>query len=116
MEDFESQAKLFKALNHPARLAILALLRGGEACVCHLEAGLGYRQAYISQQLMVLKEAGFVQDRREGWNVFYRVTQPGVFRVIDAAQAIAAGEGRSARLPEPVRLGNCACPRCAPVV
>jgi DNA-binding transcriptional ArsR family regulator len=113
MENFEAQAKLFKALRHPARLAILALLRGGEACVCHLEAGLGYRQAYISQQLMALKEAGLVQDRREGWNIFYRVTQPGVFEVIDAAQAIVSRQGTNMYLPQAGRLENCACPRCA---
>ncbi|MEW6406696.1 MAG: permease [Chloroflexota bacterium] len=45
-------------LMHPARLGILDLLREGEACVCHMEAVFGYRQAYISQQLMVLRDAG----------------------------------------------------------
>jgi DNA-binding transcriptional ArsR family regulator len=41
-----------------------------------MEAHLGYRQDYISQQLMVLREAGLIQDRRDGWNVFYRVSEP----------------------------------------
>jgi ArsR family transcriptional regulator len=106
--------RLFKALMHPARLAILDLLRAGEACVCHMEAALGYRQAYISQQLMVLREAGLVQDRREGWNVFYRVTQPEVFAIIDAASSATSGEGANgARPPQPARLANCPCPHCA---
>jgi DNA-binding transcriptional ArsR family regulator len=44
----------FKALAHPVRLQILDMLRSGEVCVCHMETALGKRQAYISQQLMVL--------------------------------------------------------------
>ncbi|MEK7328155.1 MAG: metalloregulator ArsR/SmtB family transcription factor, partial [Chloroflexota bacterium] len=88
MNNYEPEAKLFKVLMHPVRLAILNVLRDGEACVCHLEAALGYRQAYISQQLMVLREAGLVEDRREGWNIYYRVAKPEVFAVIDAAQGV----------------------------
>jgi DNA-binding transcriptional ArsR family regulator len=61
-DSYDSQVKLFKALMHPARLAILNVLRTGEACVCHMEAALGYRQAYLSQQLMVLRDAGLVDD------------------------------------------------------
>ena len=57
-QPYEAQAQWLKVLTHPARLAILNILRDGEHCVCHMEAHLGYRQAYISQQLMVLREAG----------------------------------------------------------
>ena len=106
---YDSQVKLFKALMHPARLAILDVLRTGEACVCHMEAALGYRQAYLSQQLMVLREAGLVDDRREGWNVYYRVTKPDLFAVIDAARS-TVGERKGWSLT-PVR-GSCACPHC----
>ena len=88
MASCEESAKLFKALMHPARLEILENLRDGEHCVCHMEAALGYRQAHISQHLSVLREAGLVQDRRDGWNVYYRVVQPQVFAVLDAAQAM----------------------------
>ena len=84
---FEDLAGLFKVLMHPARLAILEILRGGEQCVCHMEAVLGLRQAYISQQLMVLRQAGLVTDRRDGWNIFYQVIRPEVYEVLDAAPA-----------------------------
>lgn len=70
---------LFKALAHPTRLAIIELLRGGELCVCNLERALGCRQAYVSQQLTVLRDAGIVSDRRAGWRIYYRVTLPVVF-------------------------------------
>jgi DNA-binding transcriptional ArsR family regulator len=109
----EAEARLFKALMHPARLAILDILRGGEACVCHLEAALSYRQAYISQQLMVLRDAGLVQDRRDGWNVFYHVIQPQVFAILDAARLATAQSGpSSAGRKAAGRLENCACPNC----
>lgn len=108
MNDYDSQAKLFKALNHPVRLAILDVLRDGEACVCHLEAALGYRQAYISQQLMALRDTGLVQDRRDGWNVFYHVAKPDVFMVMDAARGLF---GR-ARPMYTIKMPNCPCPHC----
>jgi ArsR family transcriptional regulator len=106
---YDSQVKLFKALMHPARLAILEVLRTGEACVCHLEAALGYRQAYLSQQLMVLREAGLVGDRRDGWNVYYQVTKPELFAVIDAAHSTV---GENKRLSLSPVIGSCACPHC----
>ena len=107
--NYDSQAKLFKVLMHPARLAILDVLGTNEACVCHLEAALGYRQAYLSQQLMVLREAGIVDDRRDGWNVYYRVLKPGVLNVMDAARQ-ALGERKRADVP--AILDTCTCPHC----
>lgn len=113
MSDFESTARLFKTLMHPARLEILDILRGGEACVCHMEAVLGYRQAYISQQLMVLREAGLIQDRREGWNMYYRVVRPGVYAVIDAAQQAQGGARPRSRLKSTQAAPRCTCPKCS---
>ena len=84
MDDYLQLAQLMKTLAHPARLAILDLLRDGEVCVCHLEAALHQRQAYISQQLALLRDAGLVEDRREGWRIYYHVTLPQVFEIIDA--------------------------------
>ncbi|MFN8596689.1 MAG: metalloregulator ArsR/SmtB family transcription factor [Anaerolineae bacterium] len=114
MSDFESSAKLFKTLMHPARLEILDVLRDGEHCVCHIEAALGYRQAYISQHLMVLREAGLVQDRRDGWNIFYRVVQPAVYAVIDAALRTMS-ESKTAVRRKSTQVVSCTCPTCQPL-
>lgn len=111
MENYEPQAKLFKVLMHPVRLAILDILRNGEECVCHMEAVLGLRQAYISQQLMVLREAGLVKDRRDGWNIFYRVIRPEIFAVLDAALEITGKD--HVRLPVIQVLQSCPCPKCS---
>ena len=111
MEPFEAEAQFFKLLMHPARLAILNELRKDEACVCHLEAMLGYRQSYISQHLMVLREAGVLQDRREGWNIFYHVTRPEIYQVMDTVSQMMGANGkvhRAARAPQ----APCLCPKC----
>lgn len=108
IQPFEAQAQIFKVLTHPARLAIIEILRDGEHCVCHMEAHLGLRQAYISQQLAVLREGGLIQDRRDGWNIFYRVVDTRIFEVLDSVQRIT---GQA--LPEMPRAGiHCSCPRC----
>lgn len=113
MESYTQQAKLFKTLMHPTRLAILQILRDGEECVCHMEATLGLRQAYISQQLIVLRETELIQDRRDGWNIFYRVTRPEIYSIIDAANALL-GEttARERQLTPRKRPEACECPKC----
>jgi len=79
MDSYETQSDILKALSHPTRLAILDILRDGEQCVCHMEATLKLRQAYISQQLMILKDAGLVEARRDG------LSRPGVPQISSAA-------------------------------
>ncbi len=108
-QPYEAQAQLLKVLTHPARLAILNILREGEHCVCHMEAHLGFRQAYISQQLIVLREAGLIQDRRDGWNVFYHVTEPRIFDVLAAVeQMVGPIQDHSPHRSEVA----CPCPKC----
>lgn len=116
-DQYEPQAKLFKTLMHPGRLAILDILRDGEERVCHMEALLGFRQAYLSQQLSVLREAGLVEVRRDGWNIFYRVIEPGVFAVLDAAASVAGQAKRpnTRSAARRARVANCRCPKCSPV-
>lgn len=110
MEKYKHQAALFKALMHPARLAILDILRDGEECVCHMEAVLGYRQAYISQHLSVLREAGLVQDRRDGWNVFYKVIKPDIYTALDITRALS---GEPKRKERTMPVSPCPCPKCS---
>ncbi len=108
LSPFTPQAQLFKILTHPARLAILNILREGEHCVCHMEAHLGLRQAYLSQQIAVLREAGLITDRRDGWNIFYHVVDPNIYTVLDAIQALVV----SANIPQQNIIVNCPCPKC----
>lgn len=106
MPDYARIADLFKAAAHPVRLQILDLLRGGgEVCVCHMEAALGRRQAYVSQQLMILREAGLVQARKDGLRTYYRLVDARAASVLEAV----FGPAQSPAQP----LEDCPCPRCA---
>jgi len=119
MDGYERTAEIFKVLGHPVRLQIVQVLRQEEACVCHLEALLGQRQAYISQHLMKLRDAGLVVDRREGLNVFYSLAHKNtITALLDAAHSTAHKvEGRAVDFDDP-RSGlevGCTCPKCQPV-
>lgn len=103
---YDEGAALFRAMGHPVRLQILNMLRGGEVCVCHMEAAFGKRQAYISQQLMVLREAGLIAARKDGLKVFYRLADPRVDALVEMALGLQ-------HVGEPETLDNCACPHCA---
>ncbi|MGA7194005.1 MAG: metalloregulator ArsR/SmtB family transcription factor [Anaerolineales bacterium] len=110
MDAYEIQSNLLKALSHSTRLAILDILRDGEQCVCHMEATLNLRQAYISQQLMILKQAGLVETRRDGLNLYYRVIMPEIFDVLDTLSSVT---GVTAKLPKHKHANaNCPCPKC----
>lgn len=63
-------------LSDATRRTILALLAvEGELCVCELEAALDLIQPVVSRQLAVLRDAGWVDGRREGRRMFYRLTE-----------------------------------------
>ncbi|MCD6303025.1 MAG: helix-turn-helix transcriptional regulator [Anaerolineae bacterium] len=112
---YRAQAKLFRALAHPARLWILDILACQEACVCHLTAVLGQRQPYVSQQLAILREAGLVTDRRDGTLVYYRLADKELADLLERAKALARELSDGELIFPPVSKGpvaNCPCPRC----
>ncbi len=100
-----------KVIGHPARWQIINLLRSGEECVCHLTVALAQRQAYVSQQLMFLRRAGVIVDRKEGLRVYYQVRDRRVFDLMDEAGKIVGYEGKAEEEHPPI-LANCPCPRC----
>jgi DNA-binding transcriptional ArsR family regulator len=109
----EEISKLFRNLGKPSHLKILLAIGSGEACVCHLEAATGWRQAYISQQLMVLRSEGLVVSRREGRNIYYRLNNTDILDLIYKAGGINGAldvETAQGWLSEP--LPNCTCPHC----
>jgi ArsR family transcriptional regulator len=64
---------LFKALADATRLRILALLVGGEICVCEMHGALKLPQPTVSRHLAYLRRAGLVETRREGLWIHYRL-------------------------------------------
>lgn len=82
------KAEFFKALAHPLRIRILDCLRTGEKTVNELSEFLGVEPANVSQQLAVLRFRNIVSGRKAGSNVFYSVSDPGLFRLLDVAREI----------------------------
>lgn len=71
----------WKALGDETRLAIVAILRDGECCVCELNDALEVSQPLLSFHLRVLKEAGLITDRREGRWVYYSLDRDAVVQL-----------------------------------
>ena len=105
------------AIASPQRIAILIAIGTGEACVCHLETALGWRQAYISQHLMSLRKADILLDRREGRYVFYRLKDASLLDLITASARLSGLSAESvSSLINTQFHPSCECPQCAPVL
>lgn len=92
-----SAENFFSALADPTRLRCLLLLTSeGELCVCELTHSLDVSQPKISRHLAMLRDAGIVNDRREGLWIHYRVNPdlaPWARGILDtASQANAAAK------------------------
>ncbi|MCD4738645.1 MAG: metalloregulator ArsR/SmtB family transcription factor [Anaerolineae bacterium] len=101
---YKEAADVFQLLSHPVRLHILDELRRGEACVCHLQAVLQRPQAYVSQHLGVLRAAAVVEGQRDGLNIYYRIVDDRLLRLL----VEALGPAQDAR-----SVPICPCPSCA---
>jgi ArsR family transcriptional regulator len=100
---------VLESVSTPARVKILLAIGIGEACVCHLEALLGFRQAYISQQLMSLRESGIISARREGKYIYYRLEKPEALELIRMAARLTGLPDNALVVTEHTA---CECPRC----
>lgn len=113
----EQIAAPLEAIASPQRIAILLGIGKGEACVCHLEAMLSWRQAYISQHLMALRKADILTDRREGRYVFYRLKDTSLLDLITtSARLIGFSTETISTLIAPQKNPSCECPQCASVL
>ena len=67
---------LFKALAHPARIAIIQQLLKMDTCFCgELACELGLAQSTISQHLLELKKAGLIKGTVEGVSICYCIDE-----------------------------------------
>lgn len=63
MGTHQENAKVFKALCDPKRLAILEQLRSGEKCACVLQEPLDLTQSGLSYHMKILCDSGLVASR-----------------------------------------------------
>jgi DNA-binding transcriptional ArsR family regulator len=82
------KAEFFKALAHPLRISILDALREGEKTVAEISEEFKVEQANASQQLAVLRHKNIITARKAGANVYYSVSDPSIFKLLDAARDI----------------------------
>ena len=83
-----ARAEIFKALGHPARLAMVAALGKGERCVGELRELVGSDMSTVSKHLTVLRSAGLVETDKRGKQVFYSLKLPctlGFLNCVDKA-------------------------------
>jgi DNA-binding transcriptional ArsR family regulator len=85
---------LFKVLANDTRIRLLHhLIRSGESTVTDLARTLGMRPQAVSNQLQRLSDTGVATSRREGNNVYYRVTNGCVAPLLDRALCLMEDDG-----------------------
>jgi ArsR family transcriptional regulator len=101
--------RTFKALSDQTRLRIFLLLAKRDLCVCELMFILRMSQSRISHQLRLLRDAGLVEDKREGRWIIYSLPQ----RVRDSDELLLRWlsgpepAGSEEALRDMERLGGC---------
>ena len=87
---YQEQAKVFKALCDPKRLAILEQLRSGEKCACVLQEPLELTQSGLSYHMKILCDSGLVVSRQEGKWTHYRLSESGRRRALALLEELTA--------------------------
>jgi DNA-binding transcriptional ArsR family regulator len=115
-----------KALAHPGRLRLLAMLRAGDLCVCQMTAVLEFAASTVSSHLRDLRRAGLLTERKSGKWVHYHLVTTGpladlvreALRLVDADERLrqdtrAVDDIRRIPLETFCRVGGTARPRTA---
>ena len=90
-DELEQAAGCYKAMGHPARLAILHLLQDEECCVCDLANILDQPVSTVSQHLKTLKTVGLLRSRQEGKLVFYSLGMSGILTNLGIGRLVVEG-------------------------
>lgn len=77
---FSMHAEVCKTLANPKRLEIIYALKEGELSVGELVKKLGIPKANISQHLAILRQRRVLVSRREGVNIYYRISNPKIVK------------------------------------
>ncbi|RLI63109.1 MAG: ArsR family transcriptional regulator [Candidatus Asgardarchaeum californiense] len=77
------EVDVFKALADPTRLKILEFVQNGEKCICEIIPVTGKSQPNVSQHLKVLKNAGLIDERKDGTRVMIKASNNEIYKTID---------------------------------
>jgi ArsR family transcriptional regulator len=97
--------KVIKGLAHRSRLLMVQAIGRGEACVGDLQQVVGSDMSTVSKHLSVLKNAGIVEDRKAGLQVFYRLRIPCIADFVHCIGAVMSG--KPPKLPPELLPSNC---------
>lgn len=82
------EVDIFKALADPTRLKILECVKDGEKCICEIIPYTGKSQPNVSQHLKILKNAGIVDERKDGTKVMIKISNEEIYNIIDKMKRI----------------------------
>jgi ArsR family transcriptional regulator len=88
MKIYELQAEVSKTMAHPLRLAILHSLKDGEKTVNQLTELTGASQSNVSQHLALMRQRDIVLTRKEGSNIYYRVSSSKISQACDMVREV----------------------------
>lgn len=97
-EAYKIRAQIIKAMAHPSRLMIIDELSKGERCVCDLQQVVGADMSTVSKHLAVMRNAGIVEDRKAGLQVFYRLRVPCILQFFGCVEAVRSDREAALRL------------------
>ncbi len=78
-----SEVEIFKALADSTRLKILECIKDEEKCICEVIPYTGKSQPNVSLHLKVLKQAGLVNERKDGTRIMLSIADKNIFKLID---------------------------------
>lgn len=96
MNTYQENAKVFKALCDPKRLAILEQLRSGEKCACVLQEPMELTQSGLSYHMKILCDSGLVESRQDGKWTHYKLSRSGRDRVVSLLMQITTPDADQA--------------------
>ena len=81
-----SEIEIFKSLADSTRLKILECIKNKEKCICEVIPYTGKSQPNVSIHLKILKNAGLVNERKDGTKIMLSISNNDVFKLIDIAK------------------------------
>ncbi len=85
---YKLHASICHILANPKRLEIIDKLRARELSVTALAEALEISQANLSQHLSIMRQRGIVTSRREGLNVFYKLSNPKIIQACELMRQV----------------------------
>jgi DNA-binding transcriptional ArsR family regulator len=93
-QTYKLKAKVAKALAHESRLIIVDALKNKDMCVFDLTELVGADQSTVSKHLSVLRNAGIIEDHKEGNRVYYHLQTPCVLNFFSCALEVIQSKDR----------------------